>query len=674
MPPAAEQRAESRGGPDFRPAGAVAGASLPLKSLLDYIRHDYPAYKKLLEAAEDATTADGNVDIAKVLKKVKPGDYGISGLQGSADPFTNTLVHGSFAASGGPGAHGQIAGPNVKVDPKYSRTPKGEMPPDLAYLSNDAGDLFSDLQAKNPEKFRKAITRGKENVDDWVDDGMAGTDTYGNLKERLRARSKQLADIRARQKAWDAYDKSTSNAKPPKFARPSAKELAYAEKLRTSSVKKFKGFLGDDKLKEFFEPKTPAGKADDFLSSVRSDITSRHPAAMAAAENAKRQRLKALAAMFGEKGTSSPRMKALSEDLLRQVDNVGVPGPIPARSRLFKPKQFETFVPSVLHGGMNPGTNRTNMTPLEYIGFRGLDFEDGPFSRAQWRAYKKDPSVGYGFSTMLRELREQPANYARDVARNRQRPGDMYAHTADHLYRHTTAEGSKLHPGGYYFGPKGTLWLRSKTPVDPAALEAMLKAEGVKGYGIGNAALGAIGEITGLSNLAKYVPGFNKVVNTDRCNGHMCGSFPATIYEALGKTKSKFPNAITLPNRVAISGAFEPVVATNKQLLLKQLRMAGGRRALLGLGAAGLMGAGGYKATGALQNAVNSAAAFVPPTPAPRLPAAAPSGLSNFKALGKYAPLAALGAGSVGALAAAHAWGKSRRKKSPDKELSVAPA
>lgn len=661
---------------DFRPAGAVAGAALPAKSLWDYVRHDYPTYKKLLEAAEDATTADGNVDIAKVLKKIKPGDYGISGLQGGEDPFTNVLVHGSFGASGGPGAHGQIAGPNVKVDPRYSRTPKGEMPPDLSYLSNDAGDLFSDVQARNPEKFRQAIERGKDKVDDWVDDGMTGTDTYGNMKERLRARSKdkKLLDIKARQKAWAAYDKSTTNAKPPKGARPSAQELAKLqdlEGLKGKSVKNFKKFLAKPALSEFFDPKTPTGKADDFLSSVRSDITSKHPAAMEAANNAKRQKLRALAEQFGEKYKNDPRMKALATSLQEQAEQVGVPGPALARSQLFKPKKFETFVPSVLHGGMNPGSNRTNMTPLEYIGFRGLDFEDGPFSPAQWKAYKKDPSVGYGFSTMLRELREQPANYAADIARNRMRPGDMYAHSADNIYRHTSLEGSKLHPGGYYFGPKGTLWMRPKTPVDPKALEALLKAEGVKGYGIGNAALGAIGEITGLSNLAKYVPGFNKVVNTDQCSGHMCGSFPATVYEALGKTKSKFPNAITLPNRVALSGEFEPIIATNKQLLLKQLRMAGGRRMLLGAGAMGLMGGAGYAGTGALQNSVRSA--LPAPAPAP-MPAPKPSFLPpNLRGLGKYAPVAAVGAGGLAALAAAHAWGRSRRKK-PTEALSPAPA
>jgi len=648
---------------DFRPAGAVAGAALPAKSLWDYVRHDYPAYKKLLEAAEDATTADGHVDVAKVLRTIKPGDYGISGLQGSTDPFTNVLVHGSFGASGGPGAHGQIAGPNVKAHHSVSRTPKGEMPPDLAFLRNDRGDLFSDIEAKDPKRFLNASNRGYE----WADDGTAGTDTYGNTKERLRGRAKELAPLQKRQRAWEAYDKSTSNAKPPKDPRLSTEELAKLQrlqKLRSTSVRDFKKFLSRPELQQFAEPKTPTGKADDFLSSVRSDVTAKHPAAIEAANNAKRQKIKSLADLFGEKYKNNPRMKALSTDLMKQVDQVGVPGPAPARSAIFKPKKFETFVPTVLHGGMNTG--RTNMTPLETLGFRGLDFVDGPFSPKQWRAYQKDPSAGYGWSLLMKELRNQPADYAADVARAKMRPGSMYVPEADNVYKHTILEGSRLHPRGHYYGPKGTLWLRPKGPDVGGALDPLLKAEGLKGYAIGNAGLGAIGEITGLSNLAKYIPGFNKNVNT--CDGHMCGSFPATVYEALGKTKSKFPNAITLPNRVAISGEFEPLLATNKQLLLKQLRMAGGRRALLGAGAMGLMGAAGYKATGAIQNAARSAM----PAPAP-VPTPTPSAMPSFKGMGKYAPALALGAGGAAALAAAHAWGRSRRKK-PDNELGAAPA
>ncbi len=640
---------------DLRPAGAVAGAALPAKSLWDYARHDYPTYKKLLEAAEDATDIHGNVDLNKVLKKVKPGDFGLSGLQGG-DPFSSVLVQGSHAASGGVGAHGQIAGPNVKAKSTTSKTPKGEMPPDLTFLKNEAGELHAPALAKNKGKFLDAVKA----EDDAAHYGTGGTDTYGNMKEKLRAQSKQLADIKTRAKAWETYDKSTSNAKPPKGARPSAQEMAKLQDLKGKSVKDFKKFLAKPELKTFFDPKTPAGKADDFLAGIRGDMA-QAPAAQQAANELKKQKLNDLANRFGAKGSASDKMKGISESLRAKVDDVGVPGPVQAKSKLFKPKQFETFVPTVLHGGMHD-TAINRMTPLNM-----LSYIPQAFGSEQWQKYKADVDEGYGLSALRNWYRDNHAYKAYDAADAIRRPGAMYGHYGDNLYRHTVNEGSSINPGGWYSGRKGTLWMRPKKGVDPAMLEKLIKQEGLKPYASGNAAVGAIGEITGLSNLAKYIPGFNKAINS--CDGHMCGSFPAKVYEAAGSIKNKFPAAITLPNRVAITEGFEPLIATNKQLLLKQLRAGGGRRALLGVGAMGLMGAAGYGATGAAQNALSSAVKPIsPPVPVPT-----PNTMPSFKGMGKYAPIAAVGAGGLAALAAAHAWGRSRRKK-PEDELSPVPA
>ena len=657
MPPAKQDPRDSI---DFRPAGAVAGAALPAKSLLDYFRHDYPTYKKLLEAAEDATDIRGNVDINKVLKTLKPGDFGLSGLQGG-DALTNVLVQGSHAASGGVGAHGQIVGPNVKVKSTLAKTPKGEMPPDLTFLKNEAGEMHAPALAKNRQKFVDAIpTDGNP-----THYGTAGTDTYGNMKEQLQARSKQLGDLKARVKAWDAYDKSTSNAKPPKGARPSAQEMARLQKLeglKGKSVKNFKKFLAKPELKKFFDPKTPTGKADDFLAGIRGDMA-QTPAAQQAANELKKQKLTDLADRLSAKSPANPKLKDIAENLRTQVDSVGVPGPAPAKSKLFKPKQFETFVPTVLHGGMHDTAIHRSGT-VDAIAHH---FQDA-FSPEQYKKFKADPSVPYGFSYLRDALRDNASWKPHDAAVAARRPGAMYGHYSDNLYRHTLNEGSSINPGGWYGGRKGTLYLRPKKGVDPAMLEKLIKQEGLKPYATGNAALGAIGEITGLSNLAKYIPGFNKAVNT--CDSHMCGSFPAKVYEAAGSIKNKFPAAITLPNRVAITEGFEPLIATNKQLLLKQLRTGGGRRALLGAGAIGLMGAAGYNTTGAAQNAVRSA---MPKAAPPAVPMPAPSMMPSFKGMGKYAPVAAVGAGSAAALAAAYAWGRSRRKKPAD-ELSPAPA
>lgn len=652
---------------DFRPAGAVAGAALPAKSLWDYARHDYPTYKKLLEAAEDATDINGNVDLNKVLKKVKPGDYGLSGLQGGGTGFTDVLVHGSNVSSGGIGAHGQIAGPNVKVKDTISKTPKGEMPPDLAFLKNESGELHAPALAKNREQFIKDVTNDK------ADYGNAGTDTYGNMKERLRARAKELAPLQARQRAWEAYDKSTSNAKPPKGARLNAQEMAKLQDLKGlkgTSVKDFKKFLAKPELKEFFEPKTPTGKADDFLAGLRGDMA-KAPAEQWATNERKKQRLMELSDRFGTKGTSSPKMKALSQDLLKQVDQVGTPSPAGAKSKLFKPKQFETFVPTVLHGGDHRGGVIQGLDPFEDL----VSNIPAAFTPDRFRALENQ-GYGYGFQALRDWANDNISHIRGNQTRAAKRPGQMYEHSADNLYRHTINEGSSINPPGYYRDPsirgstgnKGTLWMRPKKGVDPKVLEQLIKQEGLKPYSGLNAAAAAIGEITGLSNLAKYVPGFNKAINT--CNSHMCGSFPAQVYESAGSLKNKFPASITLPNRVAISDAFEPVVATNKQLLMRQLRTAGGRRALLGAGAMGLMGAAGYGATGGAQSAVRS---VMPKPVPPAVPVPTPSMMPNFKGMGKYAPAAAVGAGGAAALAAAYAWGRSRRKKPAD-ELSPTPA
>ena len=671
---------------DLRPAGAVAGAALPAKSLLEYMR-DYPAFKRMVEMAEDARTAPtakhprGLVNIKKILDNVRTGDYGLSGVQGSSDWFTNTLVGGSNAASGGAGAHGQIAGPNVKVHHNISKTPKGQMTPDLAFLRNDHGELYSPFLAKDREKFIRATEQDVP----WVDTGNRGTGEYGEAKAKLTAAAKQkatkLQQIRAQQKAWAQYDAAGGSAVSgnvkPKFSRPSSQALTDARKQRVGSLGEFRRVLDTLKKHDDFFTKdlTPATQADEFLAGLR------HPASQAAENSAKKQRLTALAEKFKTQAATNPRMKALSNSILDQVDNVGVPGPAFARSTAFKPKKYETFIPTVLHGGMHNNQNVLGAdTPLSHI----AKYIGSAFSPAQFKAYMRGEER-YGPFAMMDWLRDNKALQAKQMQQAKDWPGMMYYHnsgkltnetagrtprfrgagtSADNVYRHTILEGSRMDPAGHYFGPKSTLWMRPNSPVDSAALEKLIKAEGLKPYAPGNAAVGAIGEITGLSNLAKYVPGFNKAT----CQGNMCGSFPAHVYEQLGVLKNKYPASITLPNRVALQG-FTPTVVSNKQLMLKQLRTAGGRRALLGVGAMGLMGAAGYSATGAAQNALSSAVKPIsPPVPVPT-----PNTMPSFKGMGKYAPIAAVGAGSLAALAAAHAWGRSRRKKPAD-ELSPTPA
>jgi hypothetical protein len=137
------QESSSKAPFDYRPVGAGIAALPPGVSLLEYIFREYPQYRKILESAPDATLANGLVDLKKVMKEVQPGDFGLSGLQGGGDLFTNTLVRGSHAASGGPGAHGQVAGPYVRPHWSVTGVPKGELGAPLPYLINDRGELYS---------------------------------------------------------------------------------------------------------------------------------------------------------------------------------------------------------------------------------------------------------------------------------------------------------------------------------------------------------------------------------------------------------------------------------------------------------------------------------------------------------------------------------------------------
>jgi hypothetical protein len=126
-----------------------------------------------------------------------------------------------------------------------------------------------------------------------------------------------------------------------------------------------------------------------------------------------------------------------------------------------------------------------------------------------------------------------------------------------------------------------------------------------------------------------------------------------------------------LPGKLLLDDGVKIIGVQNKARVISDLlRKTMPRRVALGLGAAGLMGSAGYGAAGLAHNALRGAVKPVPPP----VPVPTPSAMPSFKGMGKYAPIAAVGAGGLAALAAAHAWGRSRRKQNPDEELSAAPA
>lgn len=627
---------------DYSPVGAAAGAALPAASLLEYWLREYPQYRKILLAAEDATLPNGNVDLRKVMEKIKPGDFGLSGLQAGGSGFTDALVHGSHGASGGIGAHGQIAGHYVRPNWRVSGVPEGELGPALSFLMNERGELYSPEHMTDPRRFLSRL-------DDDMHAAGRGTEQYGYNKARLQKQTKQVADIKARQKAWAEYDKALkAGQKPvmPDKPRPTTGEIDDALRARSRAVKRFKTFLDKKNFgetftgsmqqlsdgtartkwekKPFFDgPATQAAQFDRTLQEM-------------ADQPARKQKL---LEVFGARAKTDPKFKTLLEDLQRspqerlarlaeqmQVRGIKTPaqqthldallraaGGDPSameglKSKLFKPKQFEVVVPSLLHGGMHQ-TAVNGMMPVDYAAFAAADTADTAWRKGPQSAYKRFREWLSEFSNYTKK---QPA---RDAARVAKRPQTLFSPAADNVYKHTVAEGSSMNPKGYYRpsntkpGHKGTLWLRPKTNIDPEAskefLEA-LKAEGVKPYDATGAGLTALGEVTGINK-------FRRIFGGGQCRGNHCGAFGPAVYGRAGMGKFRGPPSSYLPNRVVLNEMFEPVLVTHKSQMLRDLTKGGIRRSLAGLGAIGLMGAAGYGLTGAAQSGVRSLT--TPPKP-----------------------------------------------------------
>lgn len=635
---------------DYRPVGAVAGASLPAASLLEYILREYPQYKKILESAEDATLPNGLVDLRKVMEKVKPGDFGLSGLQGGSDLFTSALVQGSHTASGGPGAHGQVAGPYVRPHWNVTGAPKGEMGPPLAFLMNDRGELYSPEMARDPKAWRKAVAADAK-------DNMYGTEWYGEAKERLRSRTQQLSQLKARQRAWNAYDAAVqagNAALPPQVPRPTEQELTKVLQSKNKAVSGLKRFLGrvqEDMGKTQTGEVSPSGKR---VSWKPTSETGFFGGSRTQARDFERQleyltgradRHEALAKRFDELAAKNPKFKQIAQELrmtdgelwdrmARNFDARGAKTPAQKRtieslfaaaggnpnalpkSQLFKPKQFETFVPSLLHGGMS-ATN-AGSTPIDYAIMYGPEgvknvgkawwqkgFQGAREAMTEWLDdYKYNTSAGRsGVSAEIQKLLKE-------------RPQALVPTTADNIYKHTVTEGSSQNPRGFYrgknepLGHKPTLWMRVKDELrgkfnEKEFLE-QAKRMGIDPYAATGAGQTAASEILGLNK-------FRQMFGGRSCRGGHCGGGPARLYGRL--LKGQFPGDPNtyLPNRVALSNAFEPVLVTHKAQALRDLTKGFRARTAAGLGAMGLMGAAGYGLTGLGQSLLRSPK--LPPQP-----------------------------------------------------------
>lgn len=564
MPPT-----DNENGVDLRTLGATSGAALPTIGLLEYLFSTLPKYRKLIHEAPDWSTVDGNVDMGKAMRTLRPGDIGVAGLQRSKDgPLVDFLINGSAGASGGPGAHGQIVGPYIQAPYKATNTPKSGKPPSLPFLMNDRGELYNSSLARNRQKF---IDEVAPNTEKYLT-SYGNTQRYGILKERLRALSRQMQE-----------SGGTKNLRGE----------------RTQTVRELKRLLGSQSLRGFFEG-TPQAQATSTLARIRqlADETTGDAAA------GQKARLLDLAQRFAGRGAAGGKSTQLAEEIKRTVDRVGTQGNLP-KSTLFKPKAFETFVPTLHHGGIGG----TAHDPVFHM------FESLPESVQ--RDIAKRQGIG------LRSLREQLENNKRQMVLDRRAakkaPWKFNASGAtgiDSVYDDLAKDRSAIFPNGYYFNqPRGTIYARAAEHVDPEALGKALQPVSSNAYASSDAIAAGAKEVMGVNTLRRRFPMLQKLpfiggagVGAESCWGDHCGSMPSRVLSRMGLIKPNLPHADVLPSTLLTNKNVKILGVTNKPLIMKQLMQSAGRRSLLGLGAAGLMGAAGY-GLGAVGNALKASPA-----------------------------------------------------------------
>jgi hypothetical protein len=570
----------------------------------------------MLENAPEIDTSHGNPSkiISDLLKRVQPGDVGIAGLQPANDVITRFLVNASAATSGGPGAHGQIYGAPM-VD-SLNRP--------LQFFRNpDTGDLF---EAADGQHYGGGSTRA------------------------IQERAAKLEQVRrnAQKVLEEQVQKITGKAAPTD---PAEFKKFVTQLARTSKDKSLRGVYNE----------------------------------LARASNATRQHSWELAD-FGN--------KALSQGFTDRIT-----------------------IPTVHHGGWSPATHSIITDAIKSApkgtispGLREVIREYGPEAtsvmgptmRPVGMAVDAGDAMRKAVSSAVRGNFQGAMGHIRDLP---QTARDTYQHDLEKTEIIRRARGSdkwqqKAHnlmddvaEGVYKKNNRSLLVMRPPTPkgvtpqqVQQAVGQLLPHEQGPYAFlnavtaGARNVFLPKVnmGGSKGPNffDLAKQV-GPEKAV-AQMCSGpnsHHCGSLPATLMRMMGQRSSSMNSGHYLPNFAALEKGMQPVAVIGKAKMLTDLARMSRFRGAYGLGAMGVMGALGYAGTGAAQNALRGVPK--PPMPAPMpMPAPRPNftpKLPNFNGLGKYAPAAAIGAGGLAALAAAHAWGRSRRKKT-DEELSPVPA
>lgn len=547
---------------DYRPVGAAAGAALPGASLAQYYLHDLPTYRRMIERAKEIDTSHGNPEkiIQELLKRVKPGDVGIAGLQPSDDAITRFLVNASAATAGGPGAHGQIYGAPM-VD---------ELNRPMTFLRNpETGALY---------------------------EASAG-DHYGGGQTRVmhdRAAKLEIAQRNARARVEEQVKALTGQNAPED---PKAFKKFVTQLARKSKDKSFRGAYNE------------LARANNAARAHSFDM-----------------------ADFGARAVS----KGFTE---------------------------RATIPTVHHGGWSPATHSiiseaVKSAPKGTVsqGLRDVVREYGPEATSVMGPTMRPVGVAVDAGDALRKAISETAkgNFRGALSHIRELPQaarDAYLHDVEKTDIIQRARGSekwqqKAHnlmddvaEGLFKKNDRPLLVMRPQLPKGVTreqysqALGQMLPhSQGPYAFASANAA-GARSVLFprinfgGLFGGGKAQPGYFEMAKkigpekamAQACagpNAHHCGSLPAEALRRLGMRASNIASRLYLPNYLALEKGMQPVAVVGKSKMLSDLARMSKYRGAFGLGAMGLMGALGYGATGAAQNALRGATQLQPPKPA----------------------------------------------------------
>lgn len=533
---------------DYRPVGAAAGAALPGASLAQYYLQDLPTYRRMIERAREIDTSHGDPEkiIRELLKRVRPGDVGIAGLQPSDDAITRFLVNASAATAGGPGAHGQIYGAPM-VD---------ELNRPMAFLRNPrTGALY---EASAGDHYGGGQTRAMHDRAAKLEKARRGAQS--RLEEQVKALTGQNAPEDP--KAFKKFVTELARKSKDKSFRATYNDLARASNATRQHADEMADFGARAVSKGFTErvhiPTVHHGGWSPATHNIISE------AVRSAPKGTVSQGLRDVVREYGPAATSvmGPTMRPVgvavdAGDALRKAVSET------ARGNLRGAMGHLRELPQAARDAYLHDVEKTDIIQRA----RGSE-------KWQQKAHNLMDDVAEG----LFKKNDRPLLIMRPQLPKGVTP-EQYSQALGQMLPHSQ--------GPYAFASANAAGARS-------VLFPRINFGGAKpGYFEAAKTLGPE------KAMAQACSG---------PNAHHCGSLPAEILRRLGMRSSSMSSRTYLPNYLALEKGMQPVAVVGKSKMLSDLARMSKYRGAFGVGAMGLMGALGYGATGMAQNALRGPA------------------------------------------------------------------